>query len=202
MLRLILDESTQVTKSSMFLALVSERAVQCENSHSPRNQIGGVGNDMCAHTHMALLNELDGSLYMVRHAQPRHDDRQTSPRKGRHGDLVLDIAQLASAAAAGAQYAHVEQLLQHQVLVLAAEGVGRVEVGEPVGELAHGAAQLVVLAVVVAALDGIAAHHGRLAVVIVRLVCVEVDLFEQLLLVVLELADHAGGGCEWRWWWW
>jgi hypothetical protein len=45
-----------------------------------------------------------------------------------------------------------------------------------VGKLAHGAAELVVLAVVVAALNGIAAHHRGFSVVIVGLVCVEVDL--------------------------
>jgi len=45
-----------------------------------------------------------------------------------------------------------------------------------VGELAHGAAELVVLAVVVAALDGVTAHYGRFPVVIVRFIRVEVDL--------------------------
>jgi hypothetical protein len=166
---------------------------------------------------MALLNELDSGLYVIRHAQARHDDGQTSPRKGRYRDLVLDVAQLASAAATGAQYAQVEQLFQHQVLVLPSERICGVEVREAVGELAHGATQLVVLAVVVAPLDGIAAHHGRLPVVIVRLVCVEVDLwrrlaggcewrvggsylFEELLLVVLEFADHGEGGCGCGWW--
>lgn len=89
---------------------------------------------------------------------------------------MLDVAQLAPAAATSAEDAHVEELLQHEVLVLLSERVRGVEVGEAVGELAHGAAQLVVLAVVVTALDGVAPHHGSFPVVIVRLVRVEVDL--------------------------
>lgn len=44
------------------------------------------------------------------------------------------------------------------------------------GELAHGATELVVLAVVVASLDRIAAHYCHFSVVIVGFVCVEVDL--------------------------
>jgi hypothetical protein len=129
---------------------------------------------------VALLNELDGGLDMIGHAQSCHDDGQPSPRKGRDCDLVLDVAQLAAAAAARAEHTQVEQLLQHQVLVLAAKGVGRIEAGQAVGELARGAAQLVVLAVVVAALDGVAAHDGDLAVVIVGPVGIEVDLGGQL----------------------
>jgi hypothetical protein len=164
----------------------------CDCSYSPSDQVGGICNDIGAHAHMALLDELDGGRDVVRHAQPGHDDGQASARKGRDGDLVLDVAQLAATAAAGAQDAQVEQLLQQQVLVLAAERIRGVEVREAVGELAHGAAQLVVLAVVVAALDGIAAHDGRLAVVIVGFVGVEVDLLEELLLVVLEFPDHDG----------
>ena len=62
------------------------------------------------------------------------------------------------------------------------------------GELAQRAAELVVLSVVVAALDGVAAHDEGLAVVVVGLVRVEVDLAEQLLLVMLEFARHFGGG--------
>jgi tetrahydromethanopterin S-methyltransferase subunit A len=40
----------------------------------------------------------------------------------------------------------------------------------------------------------ISAYYGGVAVVAVRLVCVEVDLPQELLLMVLELASHIG---EW-----
>jgi hypothetical protein len=106
------------------------------------------------------------------------------------------------------------QLLQQKILMLAPEGVRGVEVREAVGELAQGAAELVVFAVVVGLrgvvrrciqekslgmlitclLDGVAADYGGLSVVLVALVGCEVDFFEQLLLVVLEFADHGRGG--------
>lgn len=57
-------------------------------------------------------------------------------------------------------------------------------------ELAKGAADAVVFLVVGGVLDGIAAEDGGVAVVIVRGVGGKVDLAEELLLVVLEFADH------------
>jgi hypothetical protein len=124
---------------------------------------------------------------------------------------MLNVAELAPAAATGAKYPHIEQLLEQHVLLLPAERVCGVEVCDTVGELAQRAAQLVVFAVVVAALDAIAAHHGRLPVIIVGLVGVEVDLAklallhcdaqslthlpEELLLMVLEFSRHGGLVC-------
>jgi hypothetical protein len=125
---------------------------------------------------MTLLDHFDSALDVVCHAQSGHDDGQPSPSESRHGDFVLNIAELAPAAATSAQYPHIEQLLEQHVLLLPAERVCGIEVGDTVGELAQRTAQLVVFAVVVAALDAIAAHHGRLPVVIVGLVGVEVDL--------------------------
>lgn len=172
--------------------MLAGAALPCGHN-SPRDQIGRVGDDGGADAHVALLNHLDGAGQVLGHAQAGHDDGQSAARKGAHGELVLDVAQLAAAAAAGAQNAHVEQLLQQGVLLLAAEGVGGVEVRDAVGELAQRAAELVVLAVVVAALDGVAAHDERLAVVVVGLVRVEVDFAQELLLMVLEFARHGGG---------
>jgi hypothetical protein len=125
---------------------------------------------------MALLNELDCSLYVIRHAQASHYNRQSPPRESGNCDFVLDVAQLAAAPSTGAQYTHIEEFLQHQVLVLPSKGIRGVEICEAVGELAHGAAQLVVLAVVVAALDSVTAHDGCFPVVIIGLISVEVDL--------------------------
>jgi hypothetical protein len=145
---------------------------------------------------VSLLDHLDGARQMLAHPQPCHDNRQPPPCKSADCDFVLDVAQLSPASASGAQDAHIEQLLEQHVLLLPAEGIGGVEVGDLVGELAQRTAQLVVFAVVVAALDGIAAHNEGLAVVVVGLVCVEVDLAEQLLLMMLEFARHIGSaGC-------
>lgn len=57
-------------------------------------------------------------------------------------------------------------------------------------ELAEGTADAVVFLVVGGVLDGVAAEDGRVAVVVVAGVGGEVDLAEELLLVVLEFADH------------
>ena len=118
---------------------------------------------------------------------------------------MLDIGQLPAARPAGAQYAHGEQLLEHKVLVLAAEVVGGLKGGDLVGQLAQRAGEAVVLCVVVALLDAVAAHNGMLAVIVVGLVgtgmvsweclwdmgfLLEVDLAEELLLMMLEFATH------------
>lgn len=55
---------------------------------------------------MLLLDQPRRVLEVLCHAQPVHHDAKTPPAEGRHGDLVLDVAELALAAAAGAQDAH------------------------------------------------------------------------------------------------
>lgn len=67
--------------------------------------------------------------------------------------------------------------------------IGR-ERGELVCELAKGSADAVVFLVVGWVLDGVAAEDGRVAVVVVAGVGGEVDLAKELLLMVLEFADH------------
>ena len=62
---------------------------------------------------------------------------------------MFDVREFPSSATAGPEDAHVEELFEEEVFVFAAEGVRGIEVGEFVGELAEGAAEGVVFAVVV-----------------------------------------------------
>jgi hypothetical protein len=75
---------------------------------------------------MPLLDHLCRRLNRVGHAQACHNHRQSPPREGGNGELVFDIAELSSAASSGAQYAEVEELLEHQIFMLSPEGVRRV----------------------------------------------------------------------------
>jgi Pyruvate/2-oxoacid:ferredoxin oxidoreductase delta subunit len=80
MFRLILEESTQVTKSSMFLYCVSlTMKVRSLARHSPGDEICGVCHNVCSYSDVTLLDHLDSTLDVVCHAQPSHDDRQPSP---------------------------------------------------------------------------------------------------------------------------
>ena len=199
MLRLILDESTQVTKSSMFLAFVSQK-ISCVFQHSlPRNKIRWVRDNRRTDPDMPLLNHLNRARQMLAHAQPRHNHRQPPPCKCTHSDLVLDVTQLSSSSTTRTQDTHIEQLLEQQILLFPAEWVCRVKIRDTVCELAQRAAQLVVFSVVVAALDGVAAHDKGLAVVVVRFISVEIDLAEQLLLMMLKFARHLDGRCGGFW---
>ena len=75
-------------------------------------------------------------LHRVGHLQAGHDDAQPAAAEAAHGDLVLDLAQLAATAGPlGAQDAHVVQLLQEQRLVLVPHRVVGLERRELVREL-------------------------------------------------------------------
>jgi len=65
MLRLILEESTQVTKSSMFLAIVNPVLFKICLCCSPGHEVRRICYDICSHSYVTLLNELDGRLYVV-----------------------------------------------------------------------------------------------------------------------------------------
>lgn len=82
------------------------------------------------------------------------------------------------------------QLIQQKSFVLLPHWVIGRESSELMCELAQGTADAVVFLVVGGVLDGVAAEDGRVAVVVVAGVGGEVDLSEELLLVVLEFADH------------
>lgn len=157
---------------------------------------------------MALLDELRGGLDRLGHAQARHDDGQAAAGKGADGDVVLHGGELGG----GGEDAHVVELVEEQLFVLAAGGVFGGEEGEAVGELADGllyvrgyvyswasedmetyAAEAVVLVVVFRVLDHVAPADELVAVVAVLLVCEEVCLAQELLLVMLELSHHFVG---------
>jgi hypothetical protein len=127
---------------------------------------------------MPRLDELDGGLHVVCHAQSCHDYRQPPSAECADCDLVLDVGELAPSSATRAQHAHVEQLAEEEVFVLATEGVRGLEGGQFVGELLETPRQAVVLGIVVPSLEGIAADDGGIAVVAVGFVRVEVDLSE------------------------
>lgn len=68
MFRLILEESTHVTKSSIFLMLVSTTLyINCDGS-LPCNEICRVRYNICTNSYMALLDKGNGSLDMICHA--------------------------------------------------------------------------------------------------------------------------------------
>lgn len=126
------------------------------------------------------------------HAKFGHNHGQASSAEAADGDLCLDVGELALAAAARGEDAHVGQFLEHKILVPDTEGVGGFESGELVGQLPERAGKAIVLGVVVALLHAIPSHDVVLAVIAVALVCLEVDLAEQLLLMVLQRATHGG----------
>jgi hypothetical protein len=190
---LILEESTQVTKSSMFLDSESQHlktlAVICGRI-SPGYQKGRVGHNLSSNPNMALLNELVGSADMLRHPQPSHNHSQPTPAESRHSDLPLNITELALSATTNAEQTHVVEFLEQLVLLLAAELALRGKQSNPVREMAQLAGQTVVRAVVVGVGERVAADNFCAAVAGIRWVVGEVDLAQELLLVVLELADH------------
>lgn len=68
MFRLILEESTQVTKSSIFLWLISTALDKTCDGYLPCNEICSVCDDIGADSHMALLNESNRGLDVICHA--------------------------------------------------------------------------------------------------------------------------------------
>jgi hypothetical protein len=66
-LRLIFEESTHVTKSSIFLAHVSNCLFHACSRYSPSDEICRIRDNICSDSHVTLLNELDRSLDMIRH---------------------------------------------------------------------------------------------------------------------------------------
>ena len=80
---------------------------------------------------------------------------------------MLHVAQLSSPAAAGAQDARLEQLLEHELFELPPDGVRGVEVRQAVRELSEGAADAIVCRIVVWVLYCIAADDKGVAVVVV-----------------------------------
>lgn len=160
---------------------------------SPRNQKRRISNNLRSNSDVALLNELVGSADMFRHPQPSHDNSQSAPAESRHGDFPLDITELALAAATNTEQAHVMELLEQLVLLLGAECGLRGQQSNAVRKVTQLAGQAVVRAVVVWVGERITADNFCAAVAGVRRVVGEVDFAQELLLVVLELADHDCG---------
>lgn len=90
---------------------------------------------------MPLLHEPRRRLHRVGHLQPRHHDRQPPPRKRRHRDLALDVAELGAAVVGrrargrgrDVQDAEVVEFREEEGFVADAEGVRGGEEGEAVG---------------------------------------------------------------------
>jgi hypothetical protein len=150
---LILEESTQVTKSSMFLHSESQH-----NSRTPQaslrlilpgNQKGRISDNLRSNPNMALLDELVGSADMLRHPQPRHDNSQSTPAESRNSDFPLDVAELALSATTDAEQAHVVEFLEQLVLLLAAELGLWGQQSDAMSEMTELTSQAVVRAVVV-----------------------------------------------------
>lgn len=93
MFRLILDESTHVTKSSMFLHPKSAALIHRRGRFDlPRHQKGRIRDYLRPDPHVTLLNELMRRRHRLRHPQPRHHHTQPPPTKRAHGDLPLHVA--------------------------------------------------------------------------------------------------------------
>ena len=161
-----------------------------DNRISPRNQKGRVGHNLSSNSNMALLDELVGSADMLRHPQPSHNNSQSTPAESGHSDFPLDITELALSATTNAEQTHVVELLKQLVLLLAAELALWGQQSNTVREMAQLASQAVVRAVVVGVGERIAADNFCAAVAGIRRVVGEVDFAQELLLVVLELANH------------
>lgn len=166
-----------------FLALIGSRI-------SPCNQEGRVGHHLSSNSNMALLNELVGSADMLRHPQPSHDNTQSTSAESRNSDFPLNITELALSATTNAEQTHVVEFLEQLVLLLAAELALRGQQSNAVREMPQLAGQTVVRAVVVGVGERVAADNFCAAVAGIRRVVGEVDFAQELLLVVLELADH------------
>lgn len=157
---------------------------------SPRNQKGRVSHNLSSNSNMALLDELVGGADMLRHSQPGHDNSQSTSAESRDSDFPLDITELALSAATNTEQTHVVELLEQLILLLAAELALRRQQSNSVREMAQLAGQTVVRAVVVGVGERIAANNFCAAVIGIRWVAGEVDFAQELLLVMLELADH------------
>jgi len=157
---------------------------------SPGNQKRRVGHNLSSNSNMALLNKLVGSANMLRHPQPSHNNSQSTSAESRDSDLPLDITELALSATTDAEQTHVVELLEQLVLLLATELALRGQQSNTVREMAQLAGQTVVRAVVVGVGERVAADNFCAAVAGIRRVVGEVDFAQELLLVVLELADH------------
>lgn len=161
---------------------------------SPRNQECRISNNLRSNSDMALLNELVGSADMLRHPQPSHDNSQSTSAESRHSDFPLDITELTLSATTNTEQAHVVELLEQLVLLLGTECSLRGQQSNAVRKMTQLAGQAVVRAVVVRVGERVTADNFCAAVAGVRRVVGEVDFAQELLLVVLKLANH-GCGC-------
>ena len=154
-MRLSLDESTQVTKSSRLLQM---SAVSPE-SHAPIHGEGRIGDGVGTDAHMALLDVLrclrgqlarcpaTHHLDSLRHPELAHDDRQAPTAESADGDLGIDVADL------GRRVDNVQlvKLAEQRGLVLAAKRIRFRQLRQAVGEGADRAAEPIVRLVVLAA---------------------------------------------------
>lgn len=194
-------------------------------AHRPRHKVLGRSGDevgrvryrLDADTDVALLNHLGRGLHRLGHAQSRHDNGQAPAGKGTDGRAVLDGRELRRRR----KDAHVVQLVEQQLLVLAADGIVGWEERQAVGELAQilqkncelaaihrnkisrlvtsrdrvttYTANAIILLVVFGLLDIVSADNFLVAVSVVLLVGDEIRLPQELLLVISEFSHHLDG---------
>jgi hypothetical protein len=129
------------------------------------------------------------SLNSLNHTRAHHKHSQTSPAKRRDSDFALDPGKTGALFAGLFEDSHAPQFLQEFGLQLLAQGVCFwVQLGEPVGELAEGAAEGVVFFVVHRILEEVSLAHLVFAVPAIGFVVMEVDLLEKpVVYIVSEL---------------
>lgn len=136
--------------------------------HSHRHQERRVRHHLRSNPHMALLDKRRSIAHRLRHPQLAHHDRQPPPAERSNGHLGLEVANLwLAASSGGGQNAHVLKFGEGKGLVLAADWVCGIELGQAVRKLADRAAELVVLGVVVSVLEVVALDYRGLAVAVV-----------------------------------
>ena len=157
--------------------------------HVPGDEVRWVVDEIWPHADVALLDKLDSISDSLRHLESVEHHWEPPPAHSAHCDLVFQVADLGL----GGQDAHVVQLLQQQLLVLVAERVRGGQQRQLVCQTADVTADPVVLVVVLTVLDVVRAHDLGVTVALVLFPVVEIHLFQQFLLMILQFTCHSDG---------
>ena len=137
MLRLILLESTQVTKSSM--PLVTRKAGSVTTSVPTLTWPCSINLIACTLVSWRQVRSWPGLAYCldsIGHLKPGHDHAQPASAEAAHAHFLFYFAELAPASSAGrAENAHLVELLQQESLMFAPDRVCWVQSRELMREL-------------------------------------------------------------------